>query len=297
MNRSTFLKSILLLPLASSNMKLKDLHKLSQSLPETERMPVLFVGHGSPMNAIEDNIFSQGWASLGKTLPKATAILCISAHWETRGTFVTAMEHPKTIHDFGGFPKALFDAEYPAPGSKWLANETQQSVKKTQIGLNETWGLDHGTWSILKPMFPLADIPVIQLSLDYTQAPQYHYELAKELAALRRKGVLIIGSGNMVHNLGRIVWQQDMNAAFGLDWAIEANDLFKKYINENNHQALMQYDKLGKSVQLAVPTPEHYLPMLYALALQEADEKVSYFHDIAVAGSLTMTSFKIEKVA
>lgn len=295
MNRSSFLKSLLLLPFASNIMKIKDLHAFSQSLGETERMPVLFVGHGNPMNAIEDNVFSQGWAELGKKLPKPIAILCISAHWETKGTFVTAMEKPQTIHDFGGFPQALFDAQYPAPGSKWLANETQQSVKKTLVGLNENWGLDHGCWSILLKMFPLADIPVIQMSLDYSQSPQYHYELAKELAVLRKKGVLILGSGNMVHNLGKIVWRQDMTAPFGLDWAIEANELFKKNINENNHQALIQYEKLGKAVQLAIPTPEHYLPMLYSLALKEDDEKISYFHDIAVAGSLTMTSFTIEK--
>lgn len=295
MNRSSFLKSLLLLPFASNIMKIKDLHAFSQSLGETERMPVLFVGHGNPMNAIEDNVFSQGWAELGKKLPKPIAILCISAHWETKGTFVTAMEKPQTIHDFGGFPQALFDAQYPAPGSKWLANETQQSVKKTLVGLNENWGLDHGCWSILLKMFPLADIPVIQMSLDYSQSPQYHYELAKELAVLRKKGVLILGSGNMVHNLGKIVWRQDMTAPFGLDWAIEANELFKKNINENNHQALIQYEKLGKAVQLAIPTPEHYLPMLYSLALKEEDEKISYFHDIAVAGSLTMTSFTIEK--
>lgn len=295
MNRSSFLKSLLLLPFASNIMKIKDLHAFSQSLGETERMPVLFVGHGNPMNAIEDNVFSQGWAELGKKLPKPIAILCISAHWETKGTFVTAMEKPQTIHDFGGFPQALFDAQYPAPGSKWLANETQQSVKKTLVGLNENWGLDHGCWSILLKMFPLADIPVIQMSLDYSQSPQYHYELAKELAVLRKKGVLILGSGNMVHNLGKIVWRQDMTAPFGLDWAIEANELFKKNINENNHQALIQYEKLGKAVQLAIPTPEHYLPMLYSLALKEEDEKISYFHDIAVAGSLTMTSFSIEK--
>lgn len=294
MDRKTFLKSFLLLPFVSNIMNIKELHKFSQSLGNTERMPVLFVGHGNPMNAIEDNVFAKGWAELGKSLPKPTAILCISAHWETKGTFVTAMEKPKTIHDFGGFPQALFDAQYPAPGSKWLADETKSLVQKTSIGLDENWGLDHGCWSVLLKMFPNADIPVIQMSLDYSQPPQYHYELGKQLSALRNKGVLILGSGNMVHNLGKIVWRQDMTGAYGLDWAIEANDLFKKHINEGNHQALIDYAKLGKSVQLAVPTPEHYLPMLYAISLKNEDEKVSYFHDIAVAGSLTMTSFSIQ---
>lgn len=276
-------------------MNLKDLYKLSQSLEDTERMPVLFVGHGNPMNAIEDNIFSQGWAELGKSLPKPRAILCISAHWETKGTFVTAMEKPKTIHDFGGFPQALFDVQYPALGSLALATETKELVKKTIVGLDETWGLDHGCWSVLTKMYPLADIPVIQMSLDYTQPPQYHYDLAKELSALRRKGVLIIGSGNMVHNLGKIVWRGDMTSPFGLDWALEASDILKKNINEGNHTSLIQYEKLGRSVQLAVPTPEHYLPMIYSLALKENDEQLSYFHDFAVAGSLTMTSFKLTK--
>ena len=294
MDRKTFLKSFLLLPFVSNIMNIKELHKFSQSLENTERMPVLFVGHGNPMNAIEDNIFAKGWAELGKSLPKPTAILCISAHWETKGTFVTAMEKPKTIHDFGGFPQALFDAQYPAPGSKWLADETKSAVQKTIIGLDENWGLDHGCWSVLLKMFPNADIPVIEMSLDYSQPPQYHYELGKQLSVLRNKGVLILGSGNMVHNLGKIVWRQDMTEPYGLDWAIEANDLFKKHINEGNHQALIDYAKLGKSVQLAVPTPEHYLPMLYALSLKNEDEKVSYFHDIAVAGSLTMTSFSIQ---
>lgn len=294
MDRKTFLKSFLLLPFVSNMMNIKELHKFSQSLGNTERMPVLFVGHGNPMNAIEDNVFAKGWAELGKSLLKPTAILCISAHWETKGTFVTAMEKPKTIHDFGGFPQALFDAQYPAPGSKWLANETKSAVQKTSIGMDENWGLDHGCWSVLLKMFPNADIPVIEMSLDYSQPPQYHYELGKQLSVLRNKGVLILGSGNMVHNLGKIVWRQDMTEPYGLDWAIEANDLFKKHINEGNHQALIDYAKLGKSVQLAVPTPEHYLPMLYALSLKNEDEKVNYFHDIAVAGSLTMTSFSIQ---
>lgn len=261
-------------------------------------MPVLFVGHGSPMNAIEDNVFSRGWQAVAKTLPRPKAILCISAHWETWGTLATAMEKPRTIHDFGGFPRELYQAQYPAPGSSWLAGETQAAVKGTAVGLDQDWGLDHGCWSVLKPMYPQADIPVVQLSLDTAKTPQAHYDLAKELAPLRQQGVLILGSGNMVHNLRRIVLKgnsmSDFNQPFGLDWAIEANELFKKLIDEKDHQALIDYPVLGRSVQLAIPTPEHYLPMLYALALKQDDEAISYFNDQPVAGSLTMTSLKIE---
>ncbi len=261
------------------------------------RMPVLFVGHGSPMNAIEDNVFSRGWQEVAKTLPRPKAILCISAHWETWGTLATAMEKPRTIHDFGGFPRELYQAQYPAPGSSWLAGETQTMVKNVSVGLDEDWGLDHGCWSILKAMYPQADIPVVQLSLDTAKTPQAHYDLAKELAPLRQESVLIVGSGNMVHNLRRIVLKSnsmsDFNQPFGLDWAIEANELFKKLINENNHPALIDYPALGRSVQLAVPTPEHYLPLLYVLALKQDDDTLAYFNDQPVAGSLTMTSLKI----
>jgi 4,5-DOPA dioxygenase extradiol len=274
-----------------------NLSKLTAGLGNTERMPVLFVGHGSPMNAIEDNEFSRGWREIGKALPRPSAILCVSAHWETRGTQVTAMPQPPTIHDFGGFPPELFAAQYPAPGSPWLAREAKDTVKKTEVTFDDEWGLDHGCWSILKPMFPGADVPVIQLSLDYTQPAQYHYELAKELAPLRRKGVLIVGSGNMVHNLRHVVLPTrslaDFNTPFGLDWALEANALFKKLIDEGNHPALIDYPHLGRAVLLSVPTPEHYLPMLYALALKEPDEAISYFNDKPLAGALTMTSLKI----
>lgn len=280
-------------------MNLHELNRMTENNVRTEPLPVLFVGHGSPMNAIEDNEFSRGWREIGKTLPKPQAILCISAHWETRGTWVTAMEKPKTIHDFGGFPRELYAAQYPAPGSVWLAVETKNTVKKIPVGFDQQWGLDHGSWSVLKQMFPNADIPVIQMSLDATKPAQYHYELAQELAPLRQKGVLIIGSGNIVHNLRRVVLRgnslRDFNTPFGLDWAIEANELFKKLINENQHQALIRYDALGNAVQLAVPTPEHYLPMLYALALKGENESIEYFNDKPLAGSLTMTSLKIDR--
>ncbi|MBI5034524.1 MAG: 4,5-DOPA dioxygenase extradiol [Chloroflexi bacterium] len=280
-------------------MDLKELNRMTENLPSTASMPVLFVGHGSPMNAIEDNEFSRGWREIGKTLPKPQAILCISAHWETRGTYVTVMEKPKTIHDFGGFPRELYAVQYPAPGSVWLAVETKNTVKKIPVGFDQEWGLDHGSWSVLRQMFPEANIPVIQMSLDRTQPAKYHYEIAKELASLRKKGVLILGSGNIVHNLSRIVVLgntiSDFNTPFGLDWAIEANDLFKKLIDEHRHENLMNYRTLGSAVQLAVPTPEHFLPMLYTIALKGDDEAITYFNDKPLAGSLTMTSLKIDK--
>ncbi len=276
-------------------MKLNALNKIVEQYDETEKMPVLFVGHGNPMNAIEDNIFSREMKRMGKEVPKPKAILMISAHWETRGTFVTAMEKPKTIHDFGGFPQALFDVQYPAPGSKWLAEETKSAVKKTAVGFDETWGLDHGCWSVTKNMFPNADIPIIQLSLDYTQTPQYHYELAKELSALRKKGVLIIGSGNMVHNLGMVnIKSNDFNAPYAHDWAQEANEFFKKNILSGNHQPLINYSSQGKAVSLSIPTPEHYLPMLYSIALKEEKENITLFNDVIIAGSASMTSLLIK---
>lgn len=274
-------------------MKLNELNKITTPFGNTDKMPVLFLGHGSPMNAIEENEFVTGFRNIGKEIPKPNAILCVSAHWETRGTFITAMEKPKTIHDFGGFPQALFDVQYPAPGSPELAKETKIIIKKTEVGLDESWGLDHGCWSVVKNMYPAADVPVIQMSLDYYQTPQYHYELAKELASLRKKGVLIIGSGNMVHNLGMIAWDKLNTTDYGYDWAIEASEKMKKYILNNDHQSLINYKSQGKAWELAIPSPDHYLPLLYALALKEENEKVSLFNDKAVAGSLTMTSVKI----
>jgi len=266
---------------------------MTATLSSTELMPVLFLGHGSPMNAIEENEFVAGFRNVAKTIPKPSAILCISAHWETKGTFVTAMQNPPTIHDFGGFPKALFDVQYPAPGSPDLANETKSIVTKTEVGLDEKWGLDHGAWSVIKHLYPNADVPVIQMSLDYYQTPQYHYELAKELASLRKKGVLIIGSGNMVHNLRMVAWDKLNVAGYGFDWALEASEKMKKYILSGDHTQLINFRSQGKPFELAIPTPEHYLPLLYAMALKEENEAVSLFNDKAVAGSLTMTSVKI----
>ena len=256
-------------------------------------MPVLFMGHGSPMNAIENNLFSNRWEQLGSEIPAPAAVLVISAHWLTGGTEVTAMDRPRTIHDFGGFPQALFDVQYPAPGYPALAGELVDLVKKTDVGLNHDWGLDHGAWSVVSRMYPKADIPVLQLSIDYYKPASWHYNLAKDLASLRKKGVLIIGSGNMVHNLRMVAWNRLNEPEFGYDWAIEMNEVFKKLISEGNHQPLLRYESLNKAASLAIPTPDHYYPLIYSLGLQEPNEPVSFFNDKVVGGSLTMTSVKI----
>ncbi|MDZ7876455.1 MAG: 4,5-DOPA dioxygenase extradiol [Saprospiraceae bacterium] len=293
MQRKTFIKSAIGLTAMTT---LGSFKTITDSLKEQdEEMPALFIGHGSPMNAIQDNEFTTAWKNLGKTIPKPKAILCVSAHWETRGTYVTAMEKPETIHDFGGFPKALFEAQYPVKGSKWLAEETRKIVTAADVQLTQDWGLDHGSWSVLKQVYPDADIPVIELSLDATKDAQYHYDLGKQLAGLRKKGVLIVGSGNMVHN-----FQYARSGANGLspvaaDWAIEANENFKKLIAANDYKPLINYQKHSRAFQLSAPTPEHYLPMLYALALRGDNEKVSFFNDAVVGGSFSMTAFKIEK--
>ena len=266
---------------------------LLSSFTETDStMPVLFVGHGSPMNGIEDNDFSRYWKKLAGEIEKPKAVLCISAHWLTNGTFVTAMDQPKTIHDFGGFPKELFAVEYPAPGNPTLAQETAGLITSTSVGLDHDWGLDHGTWTIVRHMYPEADVPVLQLSIDYAKPASHHYALALQLQALRKKGVLIIGSGNMVHNLGMIAWDH-LNDTYGYDWALEMNDIFKKKILERDHSALMNYQSLSTAAKLAIPTPDHYYPLLYALALQGEKENVQFFNDTAMAGSLTMTSLRI----
>jgi 4,5-DOPA dioxygenase extradiol len=254
-----------------------------------KRMPVLFVGHGTPMNAIEDSAFSRGWASVARTLPKPRSIVCVSAHWETAGTQVTAMKRPRTIHDFGGFPPELYRIQYPAPGDPELARRVAELVGAR---LDEAWGLDHGCWVALSRMFPDADVPVIQLSLDYEAEPKRHFEIGMRLMALRSEGVLVVASGNIVHNLGLIELRgADFNEPFGFDWALEADRKFRALAEERRYEELFDYRLLGRSARLAVPTPEHYLPMLYALALRGKDEPLAWFNDQPVAGSLTMTSF------
>lgn len=276
-------------------MNKKELKNIVESFEKTDLMPVLFVGHGNPMNAIEENEFVSGWRNIGKSIPTPNAILCISAHWVTRGTHVTAMEKPVTIHDFGGFPQELFEVQYPAPGSPVLAKEVKGLVSNTVVELDEKWGLDHGCWSVLRHIYPNADIPVVQLSLDYYQDAQYHYELAKELSSLRKKGVLIVGSGNLVHNLRMIAWDKFNEPEYAYDWASEALEKMKKQILANDHQSLINYKMQGEAFKLAIPTSEHYLPLIYTLALKEENEKVSFFNDKTAAGSLAMTSLLIEK--
>ena len=275
---------------------LAGLKKFSGSLPtRSERAPLLFVGHGSPMNGIETNAFSLQWAAKAKQLDRPSAILVISAHWLTRGTRVTAMDNPRTIHDFGGFPQELFDVQYPAPGSPELAAETKNIVQSANIEMDHDWGLDHGTWSVLRQMYPDASIPVIQLSIDYPKPAAYHYELAKELAALRKKGVMILGSGNMVHNLRMVAWDKLDEPGFGYDWAQEMHAAFKERISARDHDSLIHYEKMGKAASLAIPTPDHYYPLIYTLGLQEKDETPLYFNDQLVGGSLNMTSVEFAK--
>ncbi len=266
-------------------------------------MPALFVGHGSPMNGIEDNCFSERWAELGRrsptgaqtdtglaALPLPSAVLCVSAHWFTRGTRITAMEAPPTIHDFYGFPPALSEVQYPAPGDPALAAETASLLAPAAPLLDHDWGLDHGTWTVVRHMYPDADIPVLQLSIDHTQPAWRHYELGRELQALRRKGVLIIGSGNMVHNLRMMNWRQPDGA---YDWAATAQDRFSTLIRAGDANALARYERLGSEVQLAIPTPEHYLPLLYVLGLRHKDEPLAFFNDRTVMGSVSMTSIQL----
>ena len=257
----------------------------TRSEPVTSQvgMPVLFIGHGSPSNAIEDNEFSRAWQETAKNLPKPKAILCVSAHWETVGTQVTAMEQPRTIHDFGGFPKELFQLQYPAPGSPILAQLIRQTVKSIEIGADFDWGLDHGTWSILHRMFPRADIPVVQLSLDRNKGAEFHYQLGKELRSLRDQGILIVGSGNIVHNLGRMVWEDT-----AYDWAVNFDEYIKQLILSGNHEAIVNCP-----AGLSVPSNEHFLPLLYVLALQNKNDKVTFFAEKVTLGSMSMRSIRI----
>lgn len=268
---------------------LNDLKIFSSNLAKQEdTMPIMFVGHGSPMNAIEDNEFSREWSRIGKSMVRPQAILSISAHWLTKGTFVTAMEKPKTIHDFSGFPKELFEVEYNVYGNPKLASEISKLISKTKTLLDEEWGLDHGTWSVVRKMYPDADVPVLQLSIDYTKDLLWHYELAKELSELRKKGVLILGSGNLVHNLRMINWQ---NPEGKYDWAEEINSKFRKNILSDDLKKLVNYNELGSEAKLAIPTIDHYIPMLYILGLRNKKDEIKFFNDKIVLGSISMTSF------
>jgi len=246
-------------------------------------MPVLFLGHGSPMNAIEDNEFSLAWREAASEIPQPKAILCISAHWETRGSQVTAMETPRTIHDFYGFPRPLFEKQYPAPGSPDLAAKVIKLVSRSTVQPDQSWGLDHGTWSVLSQMYPQALVPIVQLSLDRSHENANHYQLGRELRQLRQEGVLIIGSGNIVHNLRMMVWE---DTAF--DWAVEYDTKVTQWILEGDHEAIIHYEKHGQAAILSVNSAEHYLPLLYILGLREQNEPVSFFADKIWGGSISM---------
>ena len=271
---------------------LSALEALGKHLSSSEKMPVMFIGHGNPMNAIEDNVYSKSWHQLGKTLPRPQAILSVSAHWLTTGTKVTAMSHPKTIHDFGGFPKKLFDQEYPAPGTPEMAALTKELVTYSHIQSDDSWGLDHGTWSVLLPMYPAADIPVYQLSLDYDQPPTYHYEIGKQLGKLREKGVLIIGSGNLVHNLRAADWSGG-NKVY--DWAREFDAKFTEWMEKGDHASILNYQKiLGNTATMAHPSYDHLLPLFYVLGLQQKNEKITFFNEQFDMASISMRSMVIQ---
>lgn len=274
-------------------MNLNDLSNLSNSFRPTRKMPVLFLGHGSPMNAIEENAFVQGFRKAASEIPKPNAILCISAHWYTSGTKVTAMELPQTLHDFGGFPQALFDVQYPAPGSPELAKAAKDLLAPVMVEEDHQWGLDHGAWSVIRHMYPEADIPVIQMSIDYTKPPQYHFDLAKRLHKLREKGILIIGSGNIIHNLRLIDWRNINTVGAGWDWAVEAREKTNQWLSEGDFHNLINYQQQGTALQYAIPSPDHYLPLLYSLGLKETVDELSLFNDELIGGSLSMTSVRI----
>ncbi|HEX7432414.1 MAG TPA: 4,5-DOPA dioxygenase extradiol [Anaerolineaceae bacterium] len=247
------------------------------------RMPVLFIGHGSPMNAIEDNEFSQAWREVGKSLPRPKGIVVISAHWETQGTLVTVMDKPRTIHDFYGFPRPLFEFNYPAPGDPVLAEHISNLVKTSDVNPDLQWGLDHGSWSVLARLFPEADIPVVQMSLDRAQGLPFHFELGRQLQALRDEDVLIIGSGNVVHNLRMMVWEERI-----YDWAADFDSKIKQWILEGDTDSIIHYEKYGHPAELSVNTEEHYLPLLYVLGLKHPQDTISFFNEKVWGGSLSM---------
>ena len=249
------------------------------------RMPVVFFGHGSPMNTLERNAYTEAWRKIGEAIPAPKAIVCVSAHWYTEGTAVTAMNRPRTIHDFYGFPQSLFDVQYPAPGKPELARRVRELLAPVDVALDDSWGLDHGTWSVLKHVYPQADIPVVQLSIDGTQPPQHHYETARRLAPLRDEGILVAGSGNVVHNL-RLM----RPGAQAFDWAVRFNESIRGALAARDHATLIGFEKLGADARLSVPTPEHYLPLLYIAGLQREDESMTFPVDGYDLGSVSMLS-------
>ena len=250
------------------------------------RLPALFFGHGNPMNAIERNAFTEAWSAIGAALPRPRAVLCISAHWYLPATAVTAMAAPRTIHDFGGFPRALYDVRYPAPGDPSLARRVRDLLAPTRVALDEHWGLDHGAWSVLCHLLPQADVPVVQLSIDETEPPAFHYELGRRLAPLRNEGVLVIGSGNVVHNLHAYAWGRHPAEPF--EWALRFEEQVKRLLTAGQHVPLIDYDALGQDAVLSVPTPDHYLPLLYVAGASAAGEPVHFPVQGIDGGSVSM---------
>jgi len=254
-------------------------------------MPAIFFGHGNPLNALARNTYTEAWSAIGKSIPRPAAILCISAHWYVPGTAVTATLAPRTIHDFGGFPRELYQVEYPAPGSPQLAQRVQELLAPVSVVMDESWGLDHGTWSVLGHVFPQADIPVVQLSIDETKPPEFHYELGKRLSPLRDEGVLVIGSGNLIHNLHAYAWGRHEVEPF--DWAVRFEKQAREFLRERNDAPLVEYESLGRDAILAAPTPDHYLPLLYVLGLRRKDEAVSFPVEGFDGGSISMLTVRL----
>ena len=257
----------------------------------TARLPTIFFGHGNPMNALEQNAYTEAWRGIGQTIPRPKAILCVSAHWYLPGTLVTAVESPRTIHDFGGFPPALYEVQYPAAGDPALCSRVQELLSGVDVGLDRQWGLDHGTWSVLCHVYPEADVPVVQLSIDETQPAELHYELGRRLAPLRDEGVLVIGSGNLVHNLHAYAWGRHPVDPY--DWAVRFEQQARQWMVSGNHGPLVGYEKLGRDAMLSAPTPDHYLPLLYVLGAAHADEDVTFPVEGIDGGSVSMLTVKV----
>ena len=271
------------------------LNSAFSALPATPRLPALFIGHGNPMNAIEDNAYSRSWHALGETLPTPRAILCVSAHWMTRGTTLAHVaERPKTIHDFGGFPRVLYEQQYAAPGAPDVAQAAMELVRLSHITPDTEWGLDHGAWSVLRHIFPEARIPVYQVSIDWARDMNFHFEFARALRALRNRGVLVLGSGNIVHNLRRSMPRVAEGDIRPFDWAVEFDAWVQARIDDRDYSGLARHTDAGQSALLAVPTPDHYVPLLYAAAVAEPGETVTQIFEQVFYGGISMRTFRIE---
>jgi 4,5-DOPA dioxygenase extradiol len=256
-----------------------------------ESMPAIFFGHGNPMNAVSRNEYTEGWAAVGREIPRPAAVVCVSAHWYLPATLVTAQSAPRTIHDFGGFPRELYEVQYPAPGAPHVAARVRELLAPVNVGMDENWGLDHGTWSVLCHVFPDADVPVVQLAIDETQPASFHYELGRRLAPLRDEGVLIMGSGNLVHNLHAYGWGRRIVEPF--DWAVRFEELARASLLAGDHAPLVAYESLGRDAMLSAPTPDHYLPLLYVIATQREGDRISFPVEGFDGGSISMLTVKV----